>query len=64
MQASARLENDEWTCRAATTREEAINLIEGGFQYVTDIDGTKLQETKITHVRKGRGSSGRISVQP
>ena len=33
---------DEWTCRAATTKEEAMSLIEGGFQFVTDIDGTKL----------------------
>ena len=36
------LDSDEWTCRAATTKEEAISLIEGGFQYVTDIDNVKL----------------------
>ena len=36
------LESDEWTCRAAATREEAMSLIEGGFQYVTDMDEVKL----------------------
>jgi hypothetical protein len=36
------LDSDEWTCRAATTKEEAMSLIEGGFQYVTDMDGVKL----------------------
>ncbi len=36
------LENDEWTCRAATTKEEAMSLIEGGFQYVTTIEGIQL----------------------
>ena len=36
------LESDEWTCRAATTKEEAMSLIEGGFQYVTTIEGMQL----------------------
>jgi len=36
------LESDEWTCRAASTKEEAMSLIESGFQYVTDIEGAKL----------------------
>ena len=36
------LESDEWTCKAATTKEEAMNLIEGGFQYVTTIEGIQL----------------------
>jgi hypothetical protein len=36
------LESDEWTCRAATTKEEAISLIEGGFQYITEIESVKL----------------------
>ena len=36
------LESDEWTCRAATTKEEAMSLIEGGFQYVTTIEGIQL----------------------
>ena len=36
------LESDEWTCRATSTKEEAMSLIESGFQYVTDIEGAKL----------------------
>ena len=36
------LESDEWTCRAAATKEEAMSLIEGGFQYVTTIEGVQL----------------------
>ena len=36
------LESDEWTCKAAATKEEAISLIEGGFQYVTAMDEVKL----------------------
>ena len=36
------LNDDEWTCKAATNVEEATKLIESGFQYVTDIDGMKL----------------------
>ncbi len=36
------LDSDEWTCRAATTKEEAIILIEGGLQYVTTIDEVQL----------------------
>jgi hypothetical protein len=36
------LDSDEWTCRAAATKDEAMSLIEGGFQYVTDMDGVKL----------------------
>jgi hypothetical protein len=36
------LESDEWTCRAAATKEEAMSLIEGGFQYVTTIEGIQL----------------------
>ena len=36
------LDSDEWTCRAAATKEEAMNLIEGGFQYVTTIEGVQL----------------------
>jgi integrase len=35
-------DNDEWTCKAAETIDEATELIEAGFQYVTEIDGTKL----------------------
>jgi len=36
------LENDEYTCKTATNIKEATNLIENGFEYVTEIDGTKL----------------------
>jgi len=36
------LDSDEWTCRAATAKEEAMSLIEGGFQYVTTIEGIQL----------------------
>jgi integrase len=36
------LESDEWTCRAASTKDEAMSLIEGGFQYITDMEGFKL----------------------
>jgi integrase len=36
------LENDEYTCKTATNVKEATNLIENGFEYVTEIDGTKL----------------------
>jgi len=33
---------DEWICRAAKTVDEAQELIESGFQYVTEMDGLKL----------------------
>ena len=36
------LNDDEWTCKTATTLKQAAQLIENGFQYVTEIDGTKL----------------------
>jgi integrase/recombinase XerD len=35
-------EDDEYTCKTATTTKEATQLIENGFTYVTEIDGTKL----------------------
>jgi len=35
-------ENDEWECSGATTKEQAIKLIEAGFQYVTTIEGVQL----------------------
>ena len=34
--------DDEWTCKAAKTIDEATKLIEAGFQYVTTIEGTQL----------------------
>jgi integrase len=36
------LGNDEYHCKTAKTINEATQLIESGFQYVTEIDGTKL----------------------
>lgn len=36
------LGNDEYHCKTAKTINEATQLIEVGFQYVTEIDGTKL----------------------
>jgi len=36
------LNDDEWTCKTATTIQEATALIEAGFQYVTEMDGKKL----------------------
>jgi integrase len=36
------LNEDEWICKGATTKEEAMQLIEAGFEYVTEIDRTKL----------------------
>ena len=35
-------QNEEYTCKAAKTVEEATQLIEAGFQYITDIADTKL----------------------
>jgi len=35
-------EDDQFTCRAARTLQEAEGLIEAGFEYVTDMDGVKL----------------------
>jgi integrase len=35
-------ENDEFTSAVAKTIEEARNLIESGFEYVTELDGVKL----------------------
>jgi integrase len=36
------LNEDEWTCRGVTTVEQATQLIENGFQYVTEMNGVKL----------------------
>jgi hypothetical protein len=36
------LNEDEWTCKGATTVEQATQLVESGFQYVTEIEGVKL----------------------
>jgi integrase len=36
------LDESEWECKGATNKQEAIHLIEADFEYVTEIDGTKL----------------------
>jgi len=36
------LQDDEWTCQTATNVEQSKQLIEAGFEYVTDQDGLKL----------------------
>jgi len=36
------LANDEYTCKVAKTIQEATDLIETGFEFVTEMDGTKL----------------------
>ena len=36
------LNGDEWTCKTASTVEEVTQLVEAGFQYVTDKDGLKI----------------------
>jgi hypothetical protein len=33
---------DEFVCKVAKNVEEAKTLVEGGFDYVTDVDGMKL----------------------
>ena len=35
-------ESEDYTCKTAKTLEEATQLIEHGFEYITEIDGTKL----------------------
>jgi len=34
--------NDDYQCKIAKTIEEATNLIENGFEYITEIDGMRL----------------------
>jgi integrase len=36
------LNDDEWTCKTATNINEATQLIEHGFEYITEMDGLKL----------------------
>jgi hypothetical protein len=36
------LNEDEWTYTGATTANDAMKLIEAGFQYVTTIEGIQL----------------------
>ena len=35
-------EDDQYTCKTAKTLEEAVELLEAGFEYVTEMDGVKL----------------------
>jgi hypothetical protein len=35
-------ENDEFVCKVARNVDEAKELVEGGFEYVTDVEGIKL----------------------
>jgi integrase len=35
-------ENEEYTCKTASNIKEATDLIENGFQYITEMDGIKL----------------------
>jgi integrase len=35
-------ENDEWVCKVANSLDEAVNLIESGFEYVTEMEGNKI----------------------
>ncbi|MEM3728855.1 MAG: hypothetical protein QXF75_06660 [Candidatus Bathyarchaeia archaeon] len=39
---SSQLKTDEYICKAAKTIEEATQLIEAGFEYVTEINNIKL----------------------
>jgi hypothetical protein len=34
--------DEKWICKAVTTKEQAMKLIETGFQYVTTIEGIQL----------------------
>jgi len=36
------LSETEWECKGATNKQEAMQLIEAGFEYVTEIEGTQL----------------------
>jgi integrase len=36
------LNEDEWTCKTASNLKEAAELIENGFEYITEMDGIKL----------------------
>jgi len=34
--------SDEWVCKVAQTLEEAVELVEAGFEYVTEIEEKKI----------------------
>lgn len=35
-------ESDDWVCKVAQTLEEAVELVEAGFEYVTEVEGKKI----------------------
>jgi len=35
-------QSDEWTCKIANNIKEATDLIEAGFEYITEMDNFKL----------------------
>jgi integrase len=36
------LESDEWVCKVACSLDEAVELVEAGFEYVTNVEGKKI----------------------
>ena len=42
MQLIALLQNEEYICKIAETVEEAKDIVETGFEYVTEVNGVKL----------------------
>jgi hypothetical protein len=35
-------ESDDWVCKVASSLEEAVELIEAGFEFVTEYEGKKI----------------------
>jgi len=53
----------EYTVKTAKTSEEVRKLIENGFEYVTEIDGTKLfRKRKCMHATEGERMKVRYRV--
>jgi hypothetical protein len=42
---------EEYTCKTATNVREATDLIEHGFQYVTEMDGTKTIRARALNIK-------------
>lgn len=36
------VQDDDYVCKAAKTLQEAVQLVEGGFEYVTEMEDCKL----------------------
>jgi hypothetical protein len=34
--------SDDWVCKVACSLEEAVELVEAGFEYVTEVEGKKI----------------------